>query len=603
MKLKKRIAHLSHLKVRYKLILTYALVVVVPVLIVGLYLNYTIRQIIIDQAMQETTTNMNHIEERLDSIFSRVVRISDILTLDEDVLYLATYPFSNLSAVFVERDRALILNELTHMHTEISHIRFYHFNPKMLQVGNFSPVTDDVRETMWFQLAMERNGGIDWTIKTENNSGNDYLILTRLIKHPTHGDLGVLNIYINSEALNDVFSNSPYESIILFNYESLILQNNELFTSSTLMYTLQEMYDGEIAYIPRHLVVNEGEFEFNIRSIDLPRVERHMQIITVIPVEVVTARINSVMIDFFFVISGSVFFTVVLIFIFTKTFNRRLNKLKSAMNQVATGDFDLKPPIKSGDEVDDIYLQLYETMNQIEKLIQEVYVQKVNNERLKVKQKESEFKRLASQINPHFLYNTLEMIRVNAKRMSDGDEVETAVKLLSKLLRNSLENHDQLVTIARELEFTKMYLEIQKLRFKDKIQYEFDVELTQLETQIMPFLIQPLVENSFIHGIELKEGEGNIQIVIGEMDHLLVIEIIDNGIGITKERMAQIEQMLANASREDDMYEMSTSLGLVNVEQRVKLFYGDDYGMKIESEEGKGTKVRLILPLECLNSV
>jgi len=596
MKLKK----LSHLKVHYKLILTYALVVVVPVLIVGLYLNYTIRQIIVDQAMQETTMNMNHVEERLDSIFSRVVRISDILTLDEDVRYLASRSFTDLSDVFAERSRAVVLTELTQMHTEINHIRFYHFNPTMPRVGNFSPVTDDIRETNWFQLAVERNGAVDWTIKTEN-TGNDYLILTRLIRHPAHGDLGVLNIYINSETLNNVFSNTPYDSIILFNYERLILQNDELFTRSTLLYTLQEMHDGETAYIPRHLVVNEGEFEFNIRNINLPRAQHHMQIITIIPVEAVTARINSVMIDFFFVIGVSAALTVGLIFIFTRNFNRRVTKLKSAMNQVATGDFDLKPPITAGDEVDDIYLQLYETMNQIEKLIQEVYVQKVNNERLKVKQKESEFKRLASQINPHFLYNTLEMIRVNAKRMPQGEDVEVAVKLLSKLLRNSLENHDQLITIEKELEFTKMYLEIQKLRFKDKIHYEIDVELTQLETQIMPFLIQPLVENSFIHGIELKEGKGNIQIVISKVEDFLVIRVIDNGIGITRERILQINQMLANAKAEDDIYEASTSLGLVNVEQRVKLFYGDDYGMKIESEVEKGTTVTLKLPLNPKN--
>lgn len=589
--------NLNHLKVHHKLILTYALVVVTPLLIVGIYLSYTIRQIMIDQVIQETTTNMNHIEERLESIFIHVARISDILTLDEDVLYLSTHPFPDLAAVFTERNRSLILNELTQMNTEISHIRFYHFNETMLQVGNFSPVTDEISETDWFQLAMTRNGAVDWTIKRESVTGHDHLILTRLIKHPLHGDLGILNIYINSEALNNVFSNTFYESIILFNYESLILQNDELFTSSMLLYTLQEMYDGELAYIPRHLVVNEGELEFNIRQIDLPRVERHMQVITIIPVEIVTARVNSVMIDSFLVISASISLTAGLIIIFIKTFNGRVNKLKSAMSQVATGNFNLDPPIVGGDEVDDIYLQLYETMHQIEKLIQEVYVQKVNNERLKVKQKESEFKRLASQINPHFLYNTLEMIRVNAKRMSQGDEVETAVKLLSKLLRNSLENHDQLVSIARELEFTRMYLEIQKLRFKDKIQYEINVESSQLETRIMPFLIQPLVENSFIHGIELKEGKGNIEIVIGEMDHLLLIEIIDNGIGITTERMAEIEQILACAEEEDDSHQMTNSLGLVNVEQRVKLFYGDEYGMKIESELGKGTKVTLKLPI------
>lgn len=201
---------------------------------------------------------------------------------------------------------------------------------------------------------------------------------------------------------------------------------------------------------------------------------------------------------------------------------------------------------------------------------------------------------LASQINPHFLYNTLETIRMKAFTAGNKD-VANAILLLGKSMHYVLENTGTASTsLKKEFDYIATYLSIQKLRFNDRINYTLIVpeDLDLNEYQILPLLLQPLVENAILHGLDDKETDGRIVIEVSRKDDdLLLINISDNGRGMDEAELDALEKGLEVEKTS------SLNIGLYNINRRIKLFYGSAYGMKIESQPDKGTHVSLTLPL------
>lgn len=200
---------------------------------------------------------------------------------------------------------------------------------------------------------------------------------------------------------------------------------------------------------------------------------------------------------------------------------------------------------------------------------------------------------LSSQINPHFLYNTLESIRMRAIKAGNR-EVATAIKMLGKSMRYILENTTtSFTTLAKELDYIETYLTIQKLRFHDKINYslksntEFDLD----EYQIMPLLLQPIVENAILHGLEEMEQNGKIIIHINQEEDILYIHIFDNGCGMTPDEIQNMKNNIYHHPKES-----SKSIGLYNIYQRIQLCYGKPFGLQIKSKKKCGTLITLVIP-------
>ena len=200
---------------------------------------------------------------------------------------------------------------------------------------------------------------------------------------------------------------------------------------------------------------------------------------------------------------------------------------------------------------------------------------------------------LASQINPHFLYNTLETIRMQA--LSCGNRnVATSIKLLGKSMRYVLDNTGTSFTaLTKELEYIKTYLSIQQLRFGDRVNYtlQVDEDLDTDSCKILPLLLQPVVENAILHGLESKTQDGMITIQIASVDTVLLITIKDNGQGMTNEELDALRDRIRKHPSSD-----THSIGLYNINQRISLFYGEGYYMEIDSAIGAGTTVRLKIP-------
>ena len=196
---------------------------------------------------------------------------------------------------------------------------------------------------------------------------------------------------------------------------------------------------------------------------------------------------------------------------------------------------------------------------------------------------------LASQINPHFLYNTLETIRMKA-RVNHQSEIEELVKMLAKILRKNIRAGDEDVSIRGEVEMVESYLRIQQYRFGDRIRYRIQVDEGLEECRILPLILQPIVENSIIHGLEEKEGIGHILIRVEQVGERIFITIEDDGLGISVSRLEEVNRQLGRRGIN------RSHIGICNVHQRIRLKYGEEYGLGISSVEGEMTRVTIRIP-------
>jgi len=199
---------------------------------------------------------------------------------------------------------------------------------------------------------------------------------------------------------------------------------------------------------------------------------------------------------------------------------------------------------------------------------------------------------LQSQINPHFLHNTLDSISWMTMRLTGGkNEASVMLAKLAQILRYSLDDVDTLVPLRRELENTRIYLELQAMRYKNSFRVEWDIQEAVLDRQVIKIMLQPIVENSIQHGLKPKGPGGIIRISAAERGESLEICIRDNGVGIQPERMQTIQ-----AALHSDMIKQRESIGIVNVHQRIQLFYGEQYGIEVTTLP-EDTQVTLRLPL------
>jgi two-component system sensor histidine kinase YesM len=243
-----------------------------------------------------------------------------------------------------------------------------------------------------------------------------------------------------------------------------------------------------------------------------------------------------------------------------------------------------------------IFASLAVSLILILQIVNEAYVQKLQREQLFSRQKEMQLKILSGQINPHFLYNTLETIRMMALGKKEK-EIAATIKMLSQLLRQSLSANDKTIPLEKELELVRNYLAIQKLRFGGRMDYSIDTENDPGDCRILPLLIQPLVENSLIHGLETRQAGGYINIAVKARGETLCIDVSDNGTGIEPERMEKLQSELAGdlVSGENAS---DGRIGLVNVNRRIKLYYGQEFGLTISGTPENGTRVLMVIPLE-----
>lgn len=276
---------------------------------------------------------------------------------------------------------------------------------------------------------------------------------------------------------------------------------------------------------------------------------------------------------------------------FSNGITRPLKKLSLAAKEVSSGEIVGEPVvIKSKDELKLLGDTFNSMRSNIHGLIEEIK-DKSELDRLL---KEMELKHLQNQINPHFLFNTLNTLAKMAY-LEDAKTTSNLIESVATLLRHSLGDIDGSVTLKDEVEVVKDYFLIQKTRFSERIEFRLTIDETCLETLLPRLTLQPLVENAFIHGIEEKEDGGVISIHVYQSNRGVLVEIKDDGIGMEQD---QIDRLLTLTNDSDEHVGHSTGLGLTNVIRRLQLFYQESNVVEIESKINHGTTIRLLIPKE-----
>lgn len=211
--------------------------------------------------------------------------------------------------------------------------------------------------------------------------------------------------------------------------------------------------------------------------------------------------------------------------------------------------------------------------------------------------KQIEYSILQSQINPHFLYNTLESIRGEAL-MADNEGIANMAERMSRFFRYSISNKGDIVTIGEELENVKDYFYIQQYRFEDKFSMVNNISQDCLDYYIPKMTLQPLVENSIYHGLECLKNGGEVNVNISSTNKNVRIVIIDNGIGIPEDKLLKIRKSLNSNEYADNLISTKKNKGiaLYNVNSRIKIFFGGQYGLTLRSAEGIGTEIEILIP-------
>lgn len=298
----------------------------------------------------------------------------------------------------------------------------------------------------------------------------------------------------------------------------------------------------------------------------------------------------------FFIFIVFLFLTTIILAIFfalwfSKGITRPLKKLTNAATEVSEGNLLGEPvEIQSKDELKLLGDSFNNMRANIHKLVEEIKDQSELDRLLK----ELELKHLQNQINPHFLFNTLNTLSKMAY-LEDAKSTQGLIDSVATLLRHSLGNIDGKVTLKEEARVVKDYFHIQKTRFSERIGFSMNIDDSCLDIEVPRLTLQPLVENAFIHGIEEKEEGGTISLTIYHKDSNVVVEVTDDGVGMDPE---QIERLLTHTNLPDEHVGHSTGIGLTNVIRRLQLFYQTDHIVEIDSIKGEGTTIRLLLHKE-----
>lgn len=315
----------------------------------------------------------------------------------------------------------------------------------------------------------------------------------------------------------------------------------------------------------------------------------------------------------------------VLLLVFVVTFwlsNRIARPMKELIGHlriVIDNKFEQTQPVPTfaeKDEIGELAAHIRAMIRKIQEQMNYIYDVEVKNREIQLEYKKAELSNLLQQINPHFLYNTLETVRWMSMQLTNGEnKVTRTIRALSMYLRSGIHPGTRIVPLKEELAHVRSYLYIQQIRFDDKLAVKWSLDPAADEVKTVKFLLQPVVENALIHGLEGKEAQARLLIRVRKEENKLVIEVVDNGMGIEPRKLEQIRAAMTaedgtvgaatagGTPSEQDIdgggsQRGGTGIGLGNIGRRLSLMYGGRAGIRIESEPNRWTKVTIELPLE-----
>lgn len=446
-----------------------------------------------------------------------------------------------------------------------------------------------LEEKEWFQNA--KRAGKEIVISSshvQNLVLGDYkwvVTLTRGIQNPaTKRVEGLLIIDLNYDIIKDLcesvsLGKKGYVYIVDQNGEIVYHPQQQLILSGVKQELLHEMLDGK----PGTTFTDEN----GQQKIYTPLHSKKTgwTIVGVVYTSELVKNEQTVKLMYTGIALALIIMASMIAFFMSNNITKPIKQLQLAMKNIQTGNFQ---PVQIELDGENEIASLNQSFNRMTEHIDEL-IRK--NRREQEEKQKSEMKALQSQINPHFLYNTLDSI-IWMIETEDAEDAIEMTSLLAKFFRQSIGNSEIYVTIGQELEYTRNYLLIQQMRYRDKVSFDIQVNQDILDCYIVKLVLQPLVENALYHGLKYKVGQGSIKIIGYRLDGNLVIKVTDDGVGMDQDTL---KNLFRPKKRSDHC---RGGVGMSNVQERLQLYYGAEYGIQIDSETNVGTTVTITIPYD-----
>ena len=587
-KIKQLINRILGMKLVYRMILIYVIGGLLPLSAIIGYLIHGTNQVLVSQAENAEIAELQTIGRQILELENTMTTVSSYFYFDDKLEEIAAKQYTDYQEMINDyRGYTAFKEYQSYYNTMISRISIFLQNHTLRGNSDFVVVDADTEVEAWYQRVSTEGSGCVWTCLPISLPKYDHApAIARMIKTKKSENVGVLVIYLRPQQFEKMIWEREGSTYIVLDGETLLTSRHETIPFEELKQYLPDA--AEEKYQTR-IKAGEEEYVLTCENVKQEDTSDYFQVVSVRAVDEILREAYAQQRKSIWLFLGSVVLAGTLIFAFSWSFARRVGRFREQMQKASEGNFELEEKLGGNDEISQLYDYLSVMIWRIQRLLAQVYQEKIHAERLKTSQKDAEFKMLTSQINPHFLYNTLETIRMKA-RINKQYEIEELVKMLGKILRSSIQAGSKDMTIREEVELAEYYLKIQQYRFGERIQYQIYVEEGIERQKILPLLIQPLVENCIIHGLEGREDVGHIDICVKRSGQNVVIAVTDDGAGICGEKIAEIRRELAGNRTKGE------HIGICNVNQRVRQRYGEEYGVTVESICGEYTRVEITLP-------
>ena len=572
-KMKKLLHWFNGIKLRYKLAIFYSLFCFLPVMLLFWLSFLQMRSIIDDKGKMNLQSYLQQSVSSMDRTLDGYNSLSDYIAFDRTLAEVFSMEYGTPYEQYEQLTQKVdpILRTASYFHGGMQQITIYTDNGMVKHDTTVAPVSE-IEETDWYQKTLE-HPGLNWFVNYQEKT----LFSARKLAFSGA-----------REGVNILYMDVDYQKLFTPYAETLISECGLYITDQ----------DGK-------LVFEESRFSGKNQNYDLTYSEFLEQrdrgstdyiilceqsnttgwtVWLYQPVGLAGEAMRPIGVMAGVTILICIFAAVLAYFITSGMVSSRIERLTHFMQEVQEGSMDMQMESDDRDEIGMLYRGFGSMMKRIRTLINEVYLSKIT-------QKEAELKALQAQINPHFLYNTLSLI--NWKALAAGEEDISRMTLaLSTFYRTALNRGRNVLQVETELSNTRAYLEIQSMLHDGDFDYEIEAQTEILQCESLNLILQPLVENAIHHGIEEKtDGRGKITVRGWKEDNCVWFMVEDNGVGMEQEVADKILTM------------ESKGYGVRNVNERIRLCYGEKYAMKVESVVGKGTKMTIHFPARRLTNI
>lgn len=571
--MKKLLHWFNGIKLRYKLAIFYSLFCFLPVMLLFWLSFLQMRSIIDDKGKMNLQSYLQQSVSSMDRTLDGYNSLSDYIAFDRTLAEVFSMEYGTPYEQYEQLTQKVdpILRTASYFHGGMQQITIYTDNGMVKHDTTVAPVSE-IEETDWYQKTLE-HPGLNWFA----NYQEETLFSARKLAFSGA-----------REGVNILYMDVDYQKLFTPYAETLISECGLYITDQ----------DGK-------LVFEESRFSGKNQNYDLTYSEFLEQrdrgstdyiilceqsnttgwtVWLYQPVGLAGEAMRPIGVMTGVTILICILAAVLAYFITSGMVSGRIERLTCLMQEVQEGSMDMQMESDDRDEIGMLYRGFGSMMKRIRTLINEVYLSKIT-------QKEAELKALQAQINPHFLYNTLSLI--NWKALAAGEEDISRMTLaLSTFYRTALNRGRNVLQVEAELSNTRAYLEIQSMLHDGDFDYEIEAQPEILQCESLNLILQPLVENAIHHGIEEKtDGRGKITVRGWKEDNCVWFMVEDNGVGMEQEVADKILTM------------ESKGYGVRNVDERIRLCYGEKYAMKVESVVGKGTKMTIHFPARRLTNI